>query len=297
MKIFSDNGTEFKNKIFEQVAKELGVVYKLYTPPYHPASNGRIEGFHAFLKAYISKHIAPQLEWDDLVPLACAAYNFIPNEHSKESPFFLMFGRDPVLPLNTLLEPKIRYLGNDINVLSLDAMKNMFEIAATNLKLAQERGDPQDQPLSNKLQPGDTVLVQNHVKGPFDPKFIGDYRVVALKGNQVEIQPATGGPTEMKHIKHVKYILPADRYINQLPNYSMFRRKTTLRMNPDHIPDLHWKLANTYRATSIGYTELMSTTVSIHYVAVETLNYTKGNKCGEWCGTVLNTKTSTSQSK
>ena len=91
MKILSDNGTEFKNKIFEQVAKELGVIHKLYTPPYLPASNGRIEGFHAFLKVCISKHIAPQLEWDDLVPLACAAYNFIPNEHSKESPFFLMF--------------------------------------------------------------------------------------------------------------------------------------------------------------------------------------------------------------
>ena len=40
LKILSDNGTEFKNKLFEQVAKELGVEYKLYTPPYHPASNG-----------------------------------------------------------------------------------------------------------------------------------------------------------------------------------------------------------------------------------------------------------------
>ena len=84
----------------------------------------------------------PQLEWDVLIPLACAAYNFIPNEHSKESPFFLMFGRDPVLPLNTLLGPKMRYLGNNINILLLEAMKNMFEIAATNLKMAQERGDP-----------------------------------------------------------------------------------------------------------------------------------------------------------
>ena len=62
------------------------------------------------------------------------------------------------------------------------------------------------------MQPGDNLLVQNHVKGPFDLKFIGNYRVVALKGNQVEIQPATGGPTEMKHIKHVKYILHTDRY-------------------------------------------------------------------------------------
>ena len=86
-----------------------------------------------------------------------------------------MFGRDPVLPLNTLLGPKMRYLGNDINILSLEAMKSMFEIAATNLKIAREKGDPENNPLPTKLQPGDTVLVQNHIKGPFDPKYVGDY--------------------------------------------------------------------------------------------------------------------------
>ena len=99
MKMLSDNGTEFKNKIFEQIAKELGVVCKLYTPPSHPTSSSRIEGFHAFLKACIAKHIAPQLEWDVLVSLACAAYNVILNEHSKEplsfscleeTPFYLL---------------------------------------------------------------------------------------------------------------------------------------------------------------------------------------------------------------
>ena len=98
-----------------------------------------------------------------------------------------MFGRDPVLPLNTLLGPKMRYLENNINILSLEAMKNMFEIAATNLKIAQEKGDPKDNPLPSKLQPGDTVLDQNHIRGPFDPKYLGDYRVVSLKGNQVEV--------------------------------------------------------------------------------------------------------------
>ena len=92
LKILSDNGTEFKNKMFEQIFKELGLEYKLYTPLYHPASNGRIEGFHAFLKACIAKHVAPQLEWDVLIPQACAAYNFMPNEHSKASPFYHMKG-------------------------------------------------------------------------------------------------------------------------------------------------------------------------------------------------------------
>ena len=139
----------------------------------------------------------------------------MPNEHSKESPFFLMFGRDPVLPLNTLLEPKVRYMGNDINIISLEMMKNLYEIAATNLKMAREKGDPQEQPPPTKLQPEDAALIQNHNKGPFDPKFIGDFRVASLKGNQVEVQPAVGGPTEMKHIKHIKYVLPADKYISK----------------------------------------------------------------------------------
>ena len=88
---------------FSQVARELGVEYKIYTPPYHRQSIGIIEGFHNFLKACLSKHVCTRLEWDDMVPLACAAYNFIPNERSKESPFFLMFGREDLLPLNTLI--------------------------------------------------------------------------------------------------------------------------------------------------------------------------------------------------
>ena len=50
--------------------------------------------------------------------------------------------------------------------------------------------------MPTKLQPGDTVLIQNHVKGPFDTKYIGDYRVISLKGNQVEIQPTVGGPIQ-----------------------------------------------------------------------------------------------------
>ena len=74
-------------------------------------------------------------------------------------------------------------MGNDINILSLEAMKKLYEIMATNLKLKREKGDPQEPSIPTKLQPGDTVLIQNHVKGPFDPKYVGDYRVVSLKGN------------------------------------------------------------------------------------------------------------------
>ena len=140
------------------------------------------------------------------------------------------------------------------------------------------------------------MLVQNHVKGPFDSKYIGDYRVVSHKGDQVEVQPANRGPTEMKHIKHVKYVLPAERYIKQLPDYSVFGRKMTLRMNHDHIPDLHWSLANTYHTTSIGLMDTQNTVVSAHYIDVETLSYARGDRCRDWCRTALNSDTSVSQS-
>ena len=52
-KFFQIMETEFKNQLFTEVATELGVEYKCYTPPYHPQSNGRIEGFHSFLNACI----------------------------------------------------------------------------------------------------------------------------------------------------------------------------------------------------------------------------------------------------
>ena len=106
-KVLTDNRTEFKNKLINEVCEQLGVRHKVYLPPYRPQSNGRIESFHYFLKACISKHITQQIEWDDVIPLACVAYNFLPNEHSKESLFFLMFGRDAILPLNKLLQPQV----------------------------------------------------------------------------------------------------------------------------------------------------------------------------------------------
>ena len=148
-----------------------------------------------------------------------------------------------------------------------------------------------------KISPVKEKLSFSDVKGPFDPKYIRDYRVVSLKGNQVEIQPAVGGPTEMKHIKHVKHILSTDRYVNQLPDYSGFGRKTTLRMNPNQILDLHWKLANTYHTTNIGQSEIGCTTISVHNITVKTFSYATGDKCIKWCGMSLSTKTFTTQSR
>ena len=65
VKILSDNGTEFRNELFTQVAKELGVEYKIYTPPYHPQSNGGIEGFTTFWKLVWVNMLVP--DWNGMM--------------------------------------------------------------------------------------------------------------------------------------------------------------------------------------------------------------------------------------
>ena len=243
-KILSDNGTEFSNKLFETVAKELGVEHKIYSPPYRPQSNGRIEGFHAFLKRCLAKHVSPSVEWDEVCTLAMAAYNFLPNEHSRESPFFIMFGRDPRLPLTELFQHKLRYLGTDETVLSLQALRNMYLVIAENLRKARERSTTPYPEKPTTIQQNQLVTLKVHIRKALDPRYEGTYRVIGIKGNQVELaQNGTVTPTKWAHVSHLKPLLRADEIIEQLPKDSAFARKTKLALNPDNIPDLKWKRA------------------------------------------------------
>ena len=65
--ILSDNGTEFKNQIFNKVTKDLGIK-RIFSAPYHPQSNGKLETFHKFLKPTLKKMCTEdQDNWDDYV--------------------------------------------------------------------------------------------------------------------------------------------------------------------------------------------------------------------------------------
>ena len=66
-----------------------------------------------------------------------------------------MFGRDPILPLNKLLQPKIRYLENDENILSLETLKNLYELVATNLRFARQRYGNKDPIKESQIKEGD----------------------------------------------------------------------------------------------------------------------------------------------
>ena len=69
-RILTDNGMEFKSQEMKAICEELDIKH-VFSPVYTLQPNGRLEGWHRFLKACIAKHIlGTDLEWDKLIPLA-----------------------------------------------------------------------------------------------------------------------------------------------------------------------------------------------------------------------------------
>ena len=55
-RMLTDNGSKFKNDVFDEVCDKLGIK-RVYSLVYTQQSNGKLESFHQFIKACISKHI------------------------------------------------------------------------------------------------------------------------------------------------------------------------------------------------------------------------------------------------
>ena len=167
------------------------------TPIYSPQCNGRIAGFHKFLKATIAK----QLEWDDLVWKATAAYNFFPTESSGMAPFFLMFRREAAVKHNLLESENPKYLGTDDSMINIELMSKLYLVVAHNLNEARKARDGNKKhktlKLPEQLKIGDNVLVRDHTSRAFQPKY-KDLCITGLLGkNQVEIKDNHGHTTKV----------------------------------------------------------------------------------------------------
>ena len=101
---------EFKNNLMDQVLQQLGID-RTFSAPYHPQSNSKLEVFHKYLKPTLKKLCENDpANWDRYINQVLASYRITPNLATAESPFFLVYGRDPNLPLHQLLEPMQHFL-------------------------------------------------------------------------------------------------------------------------------------------------------------------------------------------
>ena len=75
--ILSDNSMEFWNNLMDQVLKQLGIE-RIFSTPYHPQSNGKLEGFHKYLKPTMKKLCEKDpSNWDKYIKHVLASYRVI----------------------------------------------------------------------------------------------------------------------------------------------------------------------------------------------------------------------------
>ena len=101
-RIHSDQGANVESKIVKELCTLTGMK-KSRTTNYHPMGNGMCERFNHTLLGMLGTTCMEQRQqsnWKAYVAPMVHAYNCTRHESTGVSPYFLMFGRHPILPID-----------------------------------------------------------------------------------------------------------------------------------------------------------------------------------------------------
>ena len=167
LRIHHDQGAEFENHLFAELEAFSGII-RSCTSPYHPEGKGQVERFNATLLSML--RTLPEnhkTKWASHVSKLVHAYNATRNEATGFSPFYLLFGREPTLPIDTIFQKTANaHIKNHSDYARQwqRAMKQAYKIATEKSRKSQERGriyHSATTPSSAALLPGDRLLVRN----------------------------------------------------------------------------------------------------------------------------------------
>ena len=99
-KLHSDQAGNFKSNLIAELCK-IAQVQKVHTVPYHPEGNAQCERFNQTLLGMIgSLNLSEKHRWQDWVSTLTHAYNCTRCDSTGFSPYYLMFGHVPHLPID-----------------------------------------------------------------------------------------------------------------------------------------------------------------------------------------------------
>ena len=166
-RLHSDQGRSFECNVIKQLCAILGIE-KSRTTPYHPAGNGIAERFNRTLLNMLGTlPLDKKSAWKDYISTVVHAYNCTRHDTVGESPHFLMFGREPTLPIDIEYGIKKQHQDSGSYTEYINKFRERlayaFDTATKHSKRAQEH---QAMHYNKKLRGGqlkigDIVLVRN----------------------------------------------------------------------------------------------------------------------------------------
>ena len=223
-KIHHDQGAEFENNLFDHLQKLCDIKHSR-TTPYHPQGNGQVERFNRTLLSMLrTLPESYKSRWHEHLNKVTHAYNCTRNDSTGFSPFYLLFGRHPRLPIDMIFnidQPSSARSYNEYVQQWKRAMEEAYSIANRRSIAAGEKNKARYDlhAKSIDLHPNDRVLVRNLSErgGPGKLRSYWEkeiHRVIRRKDNfspVYEIQRENGsGPIR---VLHRNLLLPC----NELP--------------------------------------------------------------------------------
>ena len=212
--IITDNGSEFNNKILEELCK-IFYIKKINVQAYHPQSNGVVERLNRKVINCLRSPINPySVNWDAWIPHVKCALNTQINSATGETPHFIVFGRDKVLPYEIFTtEQRPIYNYDDYIANNVQRFKSIHARVSEHMKSYSEEMKQQQHKIAKpvKIQVGNLVMAKIHVpigtSNKLSPKFTGPYKVIeSASGNKFKIQHLRTGEVQIRHIDEMKHI-------------------------------------------------------------------------------------------
>lgn len=210
-RIHSDQGRNFESCLIQQLCRLYGIE-KTRTTPYHPAGNGQCERFNRTLHNLLrTLPVSRKRDWHSCLPQLLFSYNTTPHQSTGESPFFLMFGQEPRLPVDFLLGQVQDPVGGEVTDWIREHQTRLqvaFEGAQERLRVAAERRRKNhDQHVRDApLQEGQRVLLRdfnvrgrNKIQDLWGSVVYSVLRAPKDRGSVYTIAPL-GDQTKAKHV-------------------------------------------------------------------------------------------------
>nr|CAD39966.2 OSJNBa0072D08.5 [Oryza sativa Japonica Group] len=218
-RIITDNGTQFTSELFGDYCEDMGI--KLcFASPAHPRSNGQVERANAEILRGLKTKTFNILKkhgdsWIEELPAVLWANRTTPSRATGETPFFLVYGAEAVLPSElTLRSPRATmYCEADQDQLhrdDLDYLEERRRRAALRAARYQQslRRYHQRHVRARSLCVDDLVLRRVQTRAglsKLSPMWEGPYRVIGVP-RPGSVRLATGDGTELPNLWNIEHL-------------------------------------------------------------------------------------------
>ena len=214
----SDRGSAFMAHVVTYLLKLLHV-NKQTTTAYHPQCNGLTERFNGTLASMISMYVnAQHSDWDEFLPHVVFAYNTSYQESMRTTPFYLVYGRQAVLPLDAVLLPVTPYdVAQRMSYISKHLV-TARQLARDNLAQSQSKSRERYNAVHREVSyvPGQKVWLwvparKKGLAAKLMHYYKGPYLIIKSLGPvDYELQHCSTGKIVYAHVTNLKLFYSAD---------------------------------------------------------------------------------------